>query len=212
LIALFAVQLAAGCEQSCLHADESCTIATPCQGIRMECAAPNAPRAFRLAAGDPIPGGLDALASPGDVVLQNGLVTAVIDAIEHPHYVAPSGGNLLDLVSASGDDDSLTHVFQAVGLLPGDSVRYDRLSIEEGDGFAAVQVQGALAGFPDVRVPTRYEIRPCEPGIRVRTEMVNRGSEPRVWTLVDAWYWSGREALPFAPGRGRGFEQPGLVS
>ena len=212
LASLLTAHVCASCEQSCLHADESCTVATPCEEVVFECASPNAPRAARLAPGDPIPGGLDALASPGDVVLQNGLVTAVIDAIDHPHYVAPTGGNLLDLASAAGDDDSLTHVFQAVGLLPGDSVRYDRMTIEEGEGFAAVQVHGSLDGAPGVRVATRYEIRPCEPGIRVRTEMVNRTSEPRVWTLVDAWYWSGREALPFAPGPGRGFEQPGLVS
>ncbi len=178
----------------------------------MECASGNAPRAFTLASGDPIPRGLDALASPGDVVLSNGVVTAVIDAIDHPHYVAPTGGNLLDLVSASGDDDALTHVFQAVGLLPNDSVSYETLEVEEGDGFAAVQVHGTLAGLPQIRVATRYEIRSCEPGIRVRTEMINRGNEPRVWTVVDAWYWSGREALPFAPGKGRGFDQPGLIS
>lgn len=201
-----------GCEDSCLGADESCTVSTPCAQIHMECASANAPHAHRLAPGDPIPRGLDALASPGDVVLDNGVVTAVIDAIDHPHYVAPTGGNLLDLVSASGDDDALTNVFQAVGLLPGDSVHYVSMDIEEGDGFAAVQVHGILDGVPDVRVATRYEIRPCEPGIRVRTEMINRSNEPRVWTLVDAWYWSGREALPFAPGPGRGFEQPGLVS
>jgi hypothetical protein len=178
----------------------------------MECASGNAPRVSRLAPGDPIPGGLDALASPGDVVLDNGVVTAVIDAIDHPHYVAPSGGNLLDLVTASGDDDALTHVFQAVGLLPSDSVHYEALEIEQGEGFAAVQVHGTLDGLPQIRVATRYESRPCEPGIRVRTEMINRGNEPRVWTLVDAWYWSGREALPFAPGPGRGFDQPGLLS
>ncbi len=204
--------LSSGCESSCLSADGDCTVATPCARLEFECASPNAPRAAVIASGDPIPRGLDALASPGDVVLSNGLVTAVIDAIGHPHYVAPSGGNLLDLVSESGDDDSLTHVFQAVGLLPGDSVRYERLSIEEGDGFAAVQVHGHLDGAPGVRVATRYEIRPCEPGIRVRTEMVNGTNEPRVWTLVDAWYGSGREPLPFAPGAGRGFDQPGLVS
>lgn len=201
-----------GCEESCLGADGDCTVSTPCARLAFECSSPNAPVVRVLEEGDPIPGGIDALASPGDVILSNGLVTAVIDAIEHPHYVAPSGGNLLDLVSANGDDDSLTHVFQAVGLLPGDSVLYERLTIHEGEGFAAVQVHGRLAGSEGVRVTTRYEIRPCEPGIRVRTEMVNRTNEPRVWSLVDAWYWSGREALPFAPGRGRGFEQPGLVS
>ena len=90
LASLLTAHLCASCEQSCLHADESCTVATPCEEVVFECASPNAPRAARLAPGDPIPGGLDALASPGDVVLQNGLVTAVIDAIDHPHYVAPT--------------------------------------------------------------------------------------------------------------------------
>ena len=153
----------------------------------------------------------NALASPGDVVLDNGRVTVVIDALDHPHYVAPTGGKLLDLVSASATT-TRSHVFQAVGLLPGDSVAYERMTIDEDDELAAVQVHGTLAGFPDVRVVTRYEIRPCEPGVRVRTEIVNRSAEPRVWTFVDAWYWSGREALPFAPGPGRGFDQPGIVS
>jgi hypothetical protein len=201
---------ASSCEESCLGADEACTITSPCAALQFECAAPNAPRVHRLQAGDPIPGGLNVLASPGDVVLDNGVVTAVIDALDHPHYVAPTGGHLLDLASSMGDDDSLTHVFHTVGFLPGDSVRYERMTLEQGEGYAAVQVHGVLDGDENVRVATRYEIRPCEPGIRVRTEMVNRGVEPRVWSLVDAWYWSGREALPFAPGRGRGFEQPGF--
>ena len=43
--------------------------------------------------------GLDALVSPGDIVLRNDRVVAVIDAIDHPHYVAPTGGNLLDLAA-----------------------------------------------------------------------------------------------------------------
>ncbi len=184
---------------------------TPCQEIAFSCESGSA-RVFTIESPDQIVGGLDALASIGDVVLDNGVVSAVIDAIDHPHYVAPSGGNLLDLVSATRNDDSLTNMFQAVGLLPGDSVLYERMVLEPGEGYAAVQVHGRLAGFPNVRVATRYEIRPCEPGIRVRTEMVNGTNEPRVWTLVDAWYWSGREALPFAPGRGRGFDQPGIVS
>jgi len=199
-----------GCEDTCLESDGQCTVSTPCEGLAFTCASPTA-TVNTLAVGDPVVGGVDALASPGDVVLSNGVVSAVIDALEHPHYVAPTGGQLLDLVSASGDDDSLTHVFQTVGLLPGDSFYYERMTTTQGDGYAAVQVHGRLAGYEDVRVVTRYEIRPCEPGIRVRTEIQNRAVETRIWALVDAWYWSGREAIPFSPGVGRGFEQPGLV-
>ncbi len=210
---LAALGLFAGCtEENCLRADEGCTVPSPCGELDFACATPTAATVRTLAEGDPIPGGIDALASPGDVVLSNGVVTAVIDALDHPHYVAPTGGNLLDLTSQSNADDSLTHLFHAVGLLPGDSVFYERMTLESTGTYAAVQVHGSLAGHPEVRVATRYEIRPCEPGVRVRTEIVNRTREPQSWTLVDAWYWSGREALPFAPGRGRGFEQPGLVS
>lgn len=202
-----------GCEDtSCLRADEGCTVVSPCAALALECAGGRAPTVRVLAPGDAIPGGIDALASPGDVILENGVVTAVIDALDHPHYVAPTGGNLLDLASASGDDDSLSHLFQGVGLLPGDTIAYHRVTLESGDGWAAVQVHGSLAGSPEARVATRYELRGCEPGLRVRTEIVNRTREPRSFSLVDAWYWSGKEALPFAPGRGRGFAQPGLVS
>ncbi|MEQ8457292.1 MAG: CehA/McbA family metallohydrolase [Sandaracinaceae bacterium] len=200
--------LAVGCERGCFDGDEDCVVATPCAALAFECATPRV-EVRVLEAGDAIPGGVDALAAPGDVILTNGVATAVIDAIDHPHYVAPTGGNLLDLTSATGDDDSLTHVFHAVGLLPEDSFSYERLTIDRGDGYAAVQVVGTLAGWPDVRVATRYEMRPCEPGIRVRTEMMHHGPEPRSWALVDAWYWSGREAVPFSPGRG--FDQPGII-
>ena len=165
----------------------------------------------RFEAGQPVPvTGLDALVSPGDVVLRNDQVIAVIDAIDHPHYVAPTGGNLLDLAAADGTGDSLTHLFQAVGLLPDDTIAYDQLLLDSRDGIAAVEVRGRLAGKPDARVVTRYELRPCEPGLRVRTEIVNGRDDAETWALVDAWYWSGREALPFASGGG--FEQTGFAS
>ena len=42
-------------------------------------------------------------------------------------------------------------------------------------------------------------------------EIITRGNEPRIWALVDAWYWGGREAQPFAPTVEGGFEQEGIV-
>ncbi|MBZ0120433.1 MAG: hypothetical protein K8H88_25805, partial [Sandaracinaceae bacterium] len=59
--------LASGCGQhSCLSGAEGCRVPVPCQGLRFECATGRV--ALRvLAAGDPIPGGIDALASPGDI-------------------------------------------------------------------------------------------------------------------------------------------------
>lgn len=190
--------------------DPACRTATPCARLAFTCAAGTS--AVRvLTAGDPLPVGPDALASPGDVVLSNDRVVVIIDALDHPHYVAPTGGNILDLASTDGLEDSLTHLFHGVGLLPGDSVAYDTLILDDGEDYAAVEVRGALAGVPEARIVTRYEVRPCEPGVRVRTEIINGTPDAQTWALVDAWYWSGREALPFAPGRGAGFEQGGFL-
>jgi hypothetical protein len=41
--------------------------------------------------------------------------------------------------------------------------------------------------------------------VRVRSEIVNGSPETQTWTLTDGYYWSGRESLPFAPGKGEGF-------
>ncbi|MFO0714609.1 MAG: CehA/McbA family metallohydrolase [Sandaracinus sp.] len=213
-IAAALATLASGCgHTTCATSDDpACRTPSPCTGLHFECSGGSVSVA-RYEEGQPVPvTGLDALVSPGDVVLRSDRVVAVIDAIDHPHYVAPTGGNVLDLAAADGTGDSLTHLFQAVGLLPDDTIAYDQLFLDSRDGVAAVEVRGRLAGKPDARVVTRYELRPCEPGLRVRTEIVNGRDDAETWALVDAWYWSGREALPFAPGPGTGFEQEGFRS
>lgn len=204
--------LLAGCEHpTCAGSeDPTCHTQSPCRRLAYACSDGRA-TVRTLQAGDAMPTGLDALASPGDVMLENDQVRVVIDAIGHPHYVAPTGGTILDLARAEGGHDALTQVFHAVGLLPGDSVAYSSLFIDEQEEFVAVEVRGVLAGKPNMHVATRYELRPCEPGVRVRTEVLNAGNDPDTWALVDAWYWSGRETLPFAPGVGTGFIQPGLT-
>jgi len=201
--------LVSGCEdEGCLAGDtDSCVVPSPCSRLTFRCDG-GFTAVEVLASGDPRPGGADALSSPGDFVLRNDRVVAVVDALDHPHYIAPTGGTLLDLVPATGGQDALNHVFQATGLLPGDAVHYDRARVLEDGTTRAVQVTGHLDGHPDQRVATRYEIRPCEPGIRVRTEVVNLEPEPAVWTVTDGWYWGGRSNMPFAPFQGGGFAHP----
>lgn len=199
-----------GCKsKSCLvPAGEACTVATPCAALSYTCAAPQV-SVRRIGANDlDVPGGLDALGAEGDVLLENDRVRVVIDAIDHPHFVAPSGGSILDFVTRAKNVDGLENVFTGTGLLPGDAVRYTSLDIEEGEGFVAVQVRGALDGDENVVVSTRYELRPCEPGVRVRTELVNLGPDDHVVTVTDGWFWGGRSELPFTPTPGRGFDHP----
>lgn len=213
LSALGLAALVAGCQNtsSCLpeEPDDSCFIPSPCQQLSFSCERGSA-RVGIIQKGDPVPGGLEVLASTGDILLANDRVMAVIDAIDHPHYLAPSGGALIDLVTVEGNRDSLTHVLHATGLLPKDAVLYtEQRLVEEGD-IKAVILRGHLDGQPQRRVVTRYEIRPCEPGLRVRTEVYNGKDEAAVWTVADGLYWGGRANLPFTPFPGGGFTYPAV--
>lgn len=208
----------AGCSKiGCLTGnDDDCIVPPACEPLQTVCEGGESAVRY-LQEGDPPPvSGQDALAATGDIVLSNDRVVAVFDALDHPHYVAPTGGALLDLgpilettpaqALARGSNDGLRNLFQATGLLPGDAVHYTSVRlIEEGD-IKAVQYRGTLDGHPDIYVATRYEIRPCEDGIRIRTEIVNREPDPYPMFLLDAFYWGAREHLPFTPYSG--FEQP----
>jgi hypothetical protein len=206
-LGLAAAAALAGCEaDGCLGDEPGCRVKPACAALSFPTCAGGFAEARRIGSGEAIPGGPYARATPGDVLLGNDLVVAAIDAIDRPRYLATSGGNLLDLGTRGGEDDNLNQILQAVGILPGDQARWTSLEIvETGPDVAAVQVRGTLDGRPQVRIATRYEARACEPGLRIRTEIVNLGDEPELWALVDAWYWGGKASIPFVPGRNEGF-------
>jgi hypothetical protein len=199
-------------DEGCLRDnDPECVVPTPCEGLAFPtCEAPAPIVRVIGAGGDPLaPTGPNALAAEGDVLLSNGLITAVIDAIDHPHYVAPTGGNLVDLTGSPDRVDSLRQAMTVIGLLPEDSPAWERIrTFEEPDGTVAVQVHGHLDNRPDVAIVTRYELHPCEPGLRVRTEVINSSEVVLSTLLSDGWYWGDREILPFTPVAGTGFRHP----
>src|SRR5688572_6520882 len=190
----------------CRSGTNDCIVRSPCTALAFECSGPGFTRVRIIETGDVLPGGIDALGANGDILLENDRVQVVIDAIDHPHYVVASGGAILDLATQGGDDDSINHVFQAIGLLSDDAARYRSMEIIEEEGLAAVVFRGHLDGSEDQKIATRYELRPCDPGVRVRTELVNLDDDDAIVFLADGWYWSGREAIPFTPGRG--FDHP----
>ena len=182
-------------------------MSSPCEAVAYTCEGGSS-EAWVIGPGDAVPGGMDVLASPGDIVLGNDQIVAVIDALDHPHYIAPTGGSLLDLGTRGKDNDSLRAVFGAIGLLPEEAFHYTSVEIlDEGD-IKAVQLRGTLDGYPQVPVATRYEVRPCEPGIRIRTEIANGTADALSMYLTDAFYWGGREMVPFTPRAGSGFNHP----
>jgi hypothetical protein len=189
--------------------DGACVPPSACQALTYSCADRSLALRWSRGAVDRAPGD-DALAATGDVVLENGLVTVALDAVEEPHFLAPSGGNILDLAPRASADD-LNLIFHAVGILPGDAVKYRSMSIiDRRPDLVAVVLRGQLDGRPRVTVVTRYELRACEPGVRVRTDLHHGGRDPETFFLSDAVYWGGREQAVFAPVRGRGFVHPDL--
>jgi hypothetical protein len=156
--------------------------------------------------------GAKALAGEGDYVLENELIRVVIDSPDHPQGLAPSGGTILDMAPlglASGDQ--LNGIVQSTGLLPRDVAHYRTATIlDQSPDSVSVILRGTLDGNSRVQVVTRYELRPCESGVRVRTDLYNGSNEVNTYYLGDGYFWGDRGLMPFVPLAGQGFMHPDL--
>lgn len=210
LAGAFAAAVGTGCaKEGCLGGEADCKVPPPCPKVTFTCASPGALTISRIASPADRPGGWNGLGAKGDVKLSNGVVDVVIANVGTQNLLDPNGGSILDLSPAGQPKDTVNNILQVVGILPGDAAWYSTLEIiDERPDRVAVQVRGTLDGLPDRPITTRYELTPCDPGVRVRTEIVNGNPENQTWTLTDGYYWSGRESLPFSPGKGEGFVHP----
>jgi hypothetical protein len=197
--------------EGCMGGDDgSCVPASACTRLEYSCSAPSLSLST-VDHGGQRPPGLAALAAIGDILLENDRLTAVIDGLNAPHYLAPSGGSLLDLAPKGGGGDQLNQAFQAVGILPHDAARYHALDlIDDRPRLVAAVFRGRLDLRPKIEIVTRYELRACEPGLRVRTEIYHGGRDPLSVMPSDAFFWGDRAAIPFVPIQGRGFHHPEL--
>lgn len=154
------------------------------------------------------PRGHAALGAVGDYVMANDFLTVVIDSIDHPNHLATTGGNILDIAPAGGSDH-IHQIYVATGILPRDGTHYESIEILSQEP-AVIVARGHLEGDAAIRVVTRYELRPCDRGIRVRTEIFNAGSTIWASTLTDGYWLGDRGLTPFVPLPGQGFHQPAL--
>ncbi len=200
-----------GCStaEGCLGGDDGrCLPSSACDRLAFSCEDPSLDVAWVSPATPPIDGQKAALAS-GNLVLSSSRVRAVFDALDTPHALAPSGGSLVNLAPAVGGDDGLNEAFQAVGILPDDAVRYVAVNVlDERPKSLSLVYRGHLNLRPEFSVVTRYELRPCEPGLRVRTEIHHGGRDPLTLFPADAFFWGDRGHLPFTPGQNLGFSHP----
>lgn len=205
VVVAFTAVLLAGCQkEGCLNGEANCHLPPPCPRVTFTegCSATELEIA-RIDSVSQRVGGLNALGTVGDVKLSNGFVDVVIANVGTQNLLDPNGGSILDLSPHGKPKDTVNNIFQVVGVLPRDAAFYTSLEIiDERPARVAVEVKGTLDGIPSVPIVTRYELTPCDPGVRVRTEIVNGSTNTQTWGLVDAHYWSGRESLPFAPGSG----------
>ncbi len=164
--------------------------------------------------------GAKAQGAVGDFLLQNDRVRVILDAPDHPQGLAPSGGSIIDLSPIAGGmsgGDQTNGVYQAAGVLPRDAVHYEsweeidrRLAAPGAPPFVALVFRGHLEGDPRVTVVTRYELRLCEPGVRVRSDLYNGARDPNTLYLADGLFWGDNTMLPFVPITGHGFRLPDL--
>jgi hypothetical protein len=223
-VALACALAAAGCRRDgCVGGDDgACLPPPPCAALPPPaCFGTPKLRVARIAdEAERVPGP-KSLAARGDFVLENDQVRVVLDAPEHPHGLGPTGGAILDLSpldSASGTvGDQTNTIYQAAGLLPRDAVHYETaeildpgLSPSDPRAYAAVIFRGHLEGDARVTVVTRYEVRPCEDGVRVRSDVYNGAPAPNTLYLTDGLFWGDNGPAPFIPAKGMGFVQPDL--
>ncbi len=206
VVALAALGTSACNDAGCLKSDDpACRVASPCQKLAYACNAGSL-ELRTLDGVTPPPGGEAALGRNGDVLLGNDRITMVVAALGNQNFIELSGGSILDLQPRGGNADALNQIITAVGVLPRDSAYYTSLQlIDERPTRVGIQLRGTLFEQPDTLITTLYEVRPCEPGVRVRSVVYNGTPDPQTWTLSDGWYWSGREPIPFTAAKGHGF-------
>ncbi len=210
--AALATLLLQGCSKhGCLSGEDGCRVPAPCPKVAFTCdeGAASSLSVDTIAAASERPGGVDAIAVKGDVRLRNAFVDVVVAAIGNQTNLDPSGGSIIDVATAGTKNDSINQILTVTGLLPDDAALYTRLEIiDERPARVAVQVRGTLQNRPDVQIFTRYELTPCDRGVRARTEIVNTGSDTQLWLLGDGYWWGSREPVPFSPGVGSGWDHP----
>jgi hypothetical protein len=206
LIVVFLALAPSACsDKSCLQGE--CVM--PCKALNFTCENPNlyigpvkdAPLALRLKGGN---------AGANDIMMSNGKVTAIINQLQSPLDLAPTGGTLIDYGPAGGLDD-VTVIYQLAGILPDDAFAYTKLDIDDHrPDYVAITVRGTLDGRRDVKVLTRYELHECDPAVRLVSELFNGSAEIQAFMVADSSHWGKRRIVPFVPLANQGYMQPKL--
>lgn len=148
--------------------------------------------------------GPNARGRPGDTVLENRHLRAVIDQLPGGAGFALSGGTLIDLAPRDADGrargDALGQVFTMTGEFPGQIV-VERMGTRTlPDGSAEVSAEGVDARIAGLRGETVWHLGGDDTFLTLHTTLRNTGDAAVTVLTGDAIQWGGVEH--FAPGHG----------
>ena len=117
----------------------------------------------------------------------------------HPSDLAPTGGSIIDLAPTAIGLRAIrstrsTRRPACSRATPSTTTAIASTSGDPADMFVAVVFRGHLEADSRVTVVTRYELRPCEPGVRVRTDLYNGAADPNTLYLADGLFWGDNAA------------------
>ena len=160
-------------------------------------------RAFRAQSSAELLRGEAAAGEPGDFVLRNDRLTAVVRAAGHRGRVAPTGGHLIDLAPAGAQDafGEATLFLDANGQVMPIFTEVAVARDGQDGGMAIVRAAGHDARDEQVGVEVDYILESGADRLRMMTTVTHRGRSHYRDFVVGHWMsWGGLH--PFTPGPG----------
>lgn len=145
----------------------------------------------------------------GDIMIENGLILAVITNDAATSGFAASEGNLVDLAPLPDGEDHINELFLYLDNEFPRQARYDEVEIVKRGGGkreARVRAKGHDTGNPKIRVETDYVLRPGQHWLTIETRFTTTATYTIAsYEIGDAVQWGRTEHM--APGHG--FDLPG---
>lgn len=145
-----------------------------------------------------------AVGALGDIMLDNGLVLAVVTKRERSNGFAMSPGNLVDLTPLPDGEDHLNELFLYINDDFPRQARYrgaDIVSQGGGDNAAVVRATGVDSKDDRIAIQTDYSLEPGSTYLKVTSKFTSTATATiRNYRIGDAVQWGRTQSM--APGHG----------
>ncbi len=148
--------------------------------------------------------GPEAVGQVGDILLANDEISMVINAVNHPHSYANTGGNIVDAALTSDLYDAFGQLYTYLDDDWPHQANYSSVTVVD-DGSsgnpAQVRAQGVDSSTSSLAIVTDYFLADGATEVTILTTLTNNGGfAMNAFEVGDATEWENGEA--FAPGYG----------